>query len=259
MYPVLFIGHGSPLNAIEDNFFTQGWKDIASKIAKPRTILSISAHWKTRGTKIHSRKNPRTIYDFYYFPKELYDVKYSPLGSRDYAIKLNKLIPGSILDQTWGIDHGTWSVLNVMYPEQDVKVFQMSIDRNLSPSEHFELGKILKELRNEVLIIGSGNVVHNLRKADFSLEVPYTWAEKYDDFIHDSIINKTYDKIINYDKLPESALAIPSSEHFEPLLYVLGALGESDEVQVFNKATSFGSVSMTSYLFTNKEAKKFQV
>jgi 4,5-DOPA dioxygenase extradiol len=249
MYPVLFIGHGSPMNAIEDNIFTKEWKNIASSIGKPKIILSISAHWVTKGTKIHSAASPRTIYDFYYFPKELYEITYSASGSEEYAKKTLELIPGAKLDQSWGLDHGTWSVLQVMYPDADLKVFQLSIDRSLSPSEYYDLGVKLKTLRKHVLIMGTGNVVHNLRKADFAVEGCYNWAEKYDSFVHENVLARNHEAIINYDKIPESQLAFPTTEHFNPLLYVLGATEETDTIEVYNKQCVFGSVSMTSYLF----------
>jgi 4,5-DOPA dioxygenase extradiol len=252
MYPVLFVGHGTPLNAIEDNEFTKGWKEIAEKIPKPRTILVISAHWVTRKLKVHVSENPRTIHDFYYFPRELYEIKYEVAGDPRISEKVIELTNAKE-DYTWGLDHGTWSVLNQMYPDQDIKVLQLSVDYYKKPEELFQIGKALRELRTEVMIVGSGNIVHNLRKADFCNEGGYNWAEKYDDFIRDKILEKDFDSIVNYQKIPESQLAFSTTEHFSPLLYVLGTVTEEDETHVFNNSCTFGSVSMTSYLFTQKE------
>ncbi len=252
MYPLLFVGHGTPLNAISDNLYTSGWKEIAAAIPKPRTILAVSAHWVSRRLKVNASLNQRTIHDFYYFPKELYEVNYEVKGSPELANKVASLTQAKI-DHVWGLDHGTWSVLNIMYPERDVKVFQMSIDYNKTPEELFRVGKTLKSLRDEVMIIGSGNIVHNLRKADFNLTNGYNWAEKYDGFIYTKIMERDFETIINYNKIPESQLAFSTTEHLSPLLYVLGASTEHDEIQVYNKNCTFGSVSMTSYLFNPKK------
>ncbi|MDD3999666.1 MAG: 4,5-DOPA dioxygenase extradiol [Bacilli bacterium] len=251
MYPLLFIGHGTPLNAIEDNRFSKGWKDIASRIEKPRIILVISAHWVTRRLRVNSSKRPRTIYDFYYFPKKLYEIEYQVQGSPEMANKVTTLTQAH-KTTNWGLDHGAWSILNVMYPNQDIKVFQLSIDYNKTPEELFKLGQALQNIRDEVMIIGSGNIVHNLRKANFQLDKGYNWAEKYDDFIHDKIMERDFKSIIDYDRKPESQLAFSTAEHFSPLLYVLGACTENDEIEAFNRACTYGSVSMTSYLFTKK-------
>lgn len=252
MYPVLFIGHGTPLNAIEDNEFTKGWKEVAERIPKPRTILVISAHWVTRKLRVHVSKKPRTIHDFYYFPKELYEINYEVAGDPRIAEKVIQLTKAKT-DNAWGLDHGAWSVLYQMYPEQDVKVLQLSVDYYKKPEELFQIGKALRELRSDAMIVGSGNIVHNLRKADFCKADGYNWAEKYDDLIRAKIFERDFESIINYDKIPESQLAFASSEHFSPLLYVLGAVSAKDEIQVFNNACTFGSVSMTSYLFAAKD------
>lgn len=248
MYPVIFCGHGTPINAIEENEFSQTWRNIAQSFKKPRLVIVISAHWVTKHLKVLADEQPRTIYDFYYFPKELYEVEYAAPGSPECAAKISELT-GAQLDSSWGFDHGAWTLLNHMYPERDVKVLQLSISYPSSPQELFEIGKKLQALRYEALIIGSGNIVHNLRKADFRYEGGYTWAEKYDKMITESIINRDFNKILGFDKIPESRLAFPTLEHFQPLLYILGASKPEDKVEIFNQACVFGSISMTSYIF----------
>lgn len=249
MYPVIFVGHGTPLNAIKKNDFTIGWQKIAKKFPKPRLIIMISAHWVTKSLKVLSASENRTIHDFYYFPKELYEVEYDAPGSCELAQRISDLT-GAVPDQNWGLDHGAWTVLKHMYPEKDVKVVQLSIDASKSAAELFAIGEQLRPLRDIALIIGSGNIVHNLRKADFKKTEGYTWAENYDNMISDFILNRDYEQIINYEKIPESHLAFCTPEHFQPLLYLLGTL-EDDDVEIFNQGCVFGSVSMTSYLFQN--------
>ena len=170
MLPAIFIGHGTPMNAIEVNEFTKEWKKIAAFIPRPGAILSISAHWLTKGTKVSTLENPKTIHDFYGFPRALFDVEYKAKGSPQLAERTIELSgDAAVGDKSWGIDHGTWSVLNVMYPEADIPVYQMSIDRQAPPRDHFNLGKRLLPLRSEgVLILGSGNIVHNLGILDFT-------------------------------------------------------------------------------------------
>lgn len=249
--PVLFVGHGSPMNAIEDNSFTQGWQNIAKLIPKPKAILMISAHWYTQNERIFNGDNPKMIYDMYGFPEELYQTIYKAKGSIEVSTETyNILKPKAIIDNSWGLDHGGWSVLIKMYPEANIPVFQMSVASSMSTLEQYEIGKKIKKLRNQgVLIIGSGNIVHNLKKVDFSTTSGFEWAKKFDSFIKKSILNKDHKAIIDAQTHKEYTLAVPTPDHFSPLLYVLGASDIDDEILVFNEVCTLGALSMTSYLF----------
>lgn len=251
--PVVFVGHGSPMNAIENNDYTRGWKEIAERIPKPKAIISISAHWYTEGTKIMNEENPKTIYDMYGFPKELYEIIYNSPGSPRFAQISKELITKeTAYDNSWGIDHGTWSVLVHMYPERDIPVFQISIDATASPEVHYQIGKELRALRNEgVLIFGSGNIVHNLWKVDWNMgNKGFDWAYEFDDFINENILNRNHENILKYKDVGNIAkLAVPTPDHFYPLLYILGASNEEDKVTSYNKSCELGSLTMTSYLF----------
>ncbi len=251
--PVLFVGHGSPMNAIEDNQFSRSWKEIARKIPKPEAIMSVSAHWYTRGTKINNEENPKTIYDMDGFPRPLYEIVYDCPGSPTVAKVVKALVTkDSEYDNTWGIDHGTWSVLVHMYPDRDIPVLQLSVDRNAPPEVHYMIGKELGALRNHnVLIFCSGNIVHNLRMVDWNMENKgYDWAYEFDDYIHDNIMDANHDRIMLYHQAGECAkYSVPIPDHYYPLLYALGASSRNDEVSVYNKACVLGSVTMTSYLW----------
>jgi len=251
--PVIFVGHGSPMNAIEDNEFTRGWRNMASSIQKPKAILSISAHWVTNGTKVLNVETPETIHDFYGFPKSLFDIEYKAAGSPELVKKTVKLLHDiATEDDGWGLDHGTWSVLHIMYPDADIPVYQLSIDKNATPQELFDIGKKLKPLREEnVLIMGSGDVVHNLGMVDFEMDGGYEWANEFDDFIKEKIISRDFDSIIKYNEFGKAArYSVPTTEHFNPLLYVLGATDENDKVEIYNNKCTAGSLSMTSYIFS---------
>lgn len=251
--PVIFVGHGSPMNAIEDNQYTRSWREMAKKIPKPKAIISISAHWYTKGTKIMNEENPKTIYDMYGFPKELYEIIYNSPGNPKLAEASKELISkDSVYDNTWGIDHGTWSVLVHMYPERDIPVFQISIDAAASPEAHYQIGKELRSLREQgVLLFGTGNIVHNLRLVDWeSGDMGYDWAYKFDDYIKDSINDFKHENVINYLSLGETAkLAVPMPDHYYPILYILGAVDKDDKISIYNNSCMMGSLSMTSYLF----------
>jgi 4,5-DOPA dioxygenase extradiol len=251
--PALFVGHGSPMNAIEDNEYTRTWKKIAERIPKPEAILSVSAHWFTKGTRIMDQKNPQTIYDMYGFPKELYEVTYQTAGSPEIAKAAKKLISKETeFDRSWGIDHGTWSVLVHMYPDRDVPVFQISIDADASPEEHYKIGTELKALREQgVLIFGTGNVVHNLRMVDWNkANKGFDWAYEFDEYIYENLLGKNHEKILRYHELGNIArLAVPTPDHFDPLLYLLGASDKEDKISVYNKSCELGSLSMTAYLW----------
>lgn len=251
--PVLFAGHGSPMNAIEDNVYSRTWKDLGQKLIRPKAILSISAHWYIRGTRILNDENPRTVYDMYGFPRELYKVTYNAAGSPDMAQRAKALISRPTeYDNTWGFDHGTWSVLVHMYPDRDIPVFQISIDADAPAEAHYNMGKELKALRDEgVLILASGNIVHNLRLVDWhKVSKGFDWAYEFDDYIYENIMNKAHDNIIHYSRAGDCAgLAVPTPDHFYPLLYALGASDEADTVTVYNKSCELGALTMTCYLW----------
>ncbi len=249
--PVLFVGHGSPMNAIEDNVFSQGWKQIAREIPRPKMLLSVSAHWYMAGSRINDTAVPRLIYDMYGFPKELYQVRYPVPGAPTLAAMAQELL-GSVLtvDNSWGIDHGTWSVLRHIYPDADIPSTQLGIDRNAPAEEHYRIGQTLSVLRNEgVLIMGTGNIVHNLALANWRMESGYGWNDEFDGYIKQSILAGDHSAVVDHKRAGESAaMAFTTMEHYYPLLYVLGASSSGDRVHVFNEAGTMGSISMTSYL-----------
>jgi len=253
--PVLFVGHGSPMNAIEDNDYSRVWREIAEIIPKPEVILSISAHWYTHGTRIMNGENPKTIYDMYGFPEELYKVTYNTTGSPGIAKVVKGLISSETeYDNSWGIDHGTWSVLVHMYPKRDVPVFQISINADAPPEAHYKIGKELSTLREQgILIFGTGNVVHNLRLVDWhKANKGFDWAYEFDGYIYENILNKNHEKILKFNELGDIArLAVPTPDHFYPLLYTLGASNEDDKISVYNKSCELGSLTMTAYLWNN--------
>lgn len=251
--PVVFVGHGSPMNAIEDNNYTRGWRKMAERIPKPKVILSVSAHWYTNGTRIMNEENPRTVYDMYGFPKELYEITYNTPGSPEIAKMAKTLISKETkYDNSWGIDHGTWSVLVHMYPDRDIPVFQISIDAYAPPVVHYKIGKELNALREQgVLLFGTGNIVHNLRLVDWHQENKgFDLAYEFDEYIYKSIMNGNNENVLNYNDLGKIAkLAVPTPDHFYPLLYILGATEKGDTVSVYNKSCELGSLTMTSYLW----------
>jgi 4,5-DOPA dioxygenase extradiol len=252
--PVLFLGHGSPMNAIEDNEFVKGFKAIAKTIPKPNAILCISAHWLTNGTSVTSMPMPKTIYDFGGFPQALYEVKYPAPGSPELASHVQSLFEKDAikLDDTWGLDHGAWSVAKHLYPHADVPIVQMSLDYAKPLSYHFELAKSLHTLRERgVLIIGSGNIVHNLGLVDFAkineVGFGFDWAIESRQKVNEFIKNENYEAIINYTKQGKAlSLAVPSPDHYLPLIYALALRQKQDKVQFFNDKLLAGSLSMTS-------------
>jgi len=255
LMPLLFIGHGNPMNAIQENSFTQGWAATAKNISTPRAILCISAHWETKGTFVTAMDAPRTIHDFGGFPQELFDVQYPAPGSPDMAKKVIKEVSKTNVyeDHQWGLDHGTWSVLTKMYPEANIPVFQMSIDYTKPASYHYELAQELSALRRKgVLIMGSGNIVHNLRYAKLGGNpAPYDWALEFDEQSKSLIESGDHQSLIHYEKLGESArLSIPTPEHYLPLIYILGLQNESECVSFFNEEMAFASGSMRSLLIS---------
>ncbi len=247
--PVLFVGHGSPMNAIEDNEFSQAWIENGKALPKPKAILCISAHWETEGTQVTAMERPKTIYDFYGFPEPLYEMKYPALGSPDLARLTQETISQINIEQNfdWGLDHGTWSVLSRMFPKADIPVIQLSLDRTKGPAFHYELGKELKALRNKgVMIIGSGNIVHNLRVMVWQ-DKAYDWAIEFDEKIKQLILLGEHDSIIHYHKLGQAAqLSVPTNEHYLPLLYILALQDKEEKIKFFGDKVTLGSMSMRS-------------
>ena len=250
--PVLFVGHGSPMNALEDNEYTSSWQDLARKMPKPAAILAVSAHWVTEGTRTTDEARPKMVYDMYGFPNELYQVAYPAPGAPELARITKELIGREVaIDNSWGIDHGTWSVLCRMFPAADIPVYQLSLDSSASPETHFQIGRTISALREKgVLILGSGNIVHNLGRISWGMTGGHPWAVEFDSYIKDKISQRQYDQVVGYHSAGKSAqLAVPTTEHFYPLLYVLGASREDDRLSICNDSCTLGSLSMTCCLF----------
>lgn len=247
--PVLFLGHGSPMNAIEDNAWSRGWREIAERLPRPDAVLMVSAHWETRGLAVTASERPETIHDFGGFPQALFDAQYPAPGSPKLASRVAELLaPEPVrLDPERGLDHGAWSVLGPMYPEADVPVVQLSLDRTKTAREHYELGRKLRPLRDEgVLIVGSGDIVHNLRAADFRKPEGPEWADRFNETAKRLIVAGEHGPLIDYAQLGEDAAqSINSEEHYLPLLYVLGAQAPGERVSFFNDDV-FAAISMTS-------------
>ncbi len=252
--PVLFLGHGSPMNAIEENQFVTGFRNLAKTLPQPNAILCISAHWFTNGTKVTAMQMPRTIHDFGGFPQALFEVQYPAKGSPELAQETKKILEPVLvdLDEHWGLDHGAWSVIKHLYPEANVPVIQLSIDYTKSGQYHFELAQKLQSLRRKgVLIIGSGNIVHNLRLVDFRNfdkdNYGYDWAIEARETINSYLLDDNFQPLIDFEKMNKATqLAIPTPEHYLPLLYTLGLKEKSEELSLFNDKLLAGSLSMTS-------------
>jgi 4,5-DOPA dioxygenase extradiol len=247
--PIMFVGHGNPMNAIEDNEFSQAWITMAGFVPRPKAILCISAHWETPGTKVTAMAQPKTIHDFYGFPPELFAVRYPAPGSMSVAEEVRSAVKSVDigLDQGWGLDHGCWSVLVRMFPRADIPVLQLSLDRDQSPRYHYDLGAELKSLREQgVLIIGSGNIVHNLRLVVWE-DTAFDWATEFDARIKEWILQDNHEAIIEYERYGKPALlAVNSAEHYEPLLYIMGLKEAGEPVRFFAEKVWGGSVSMRS-------------
>lgn len=254
LMPVLFIGHGSPMNGIEDNEFSRRWTAMAKEIPTPAAVLVVSAHWLSKGTMITAMDFPKTIHDFGGFPRALFEVQYKAPGNAVLARETASMVHSTQigLDHDWGLDHGTWTVVRHMYPDAKIPVLQLSIDYTKPPQYHYELAKELFELRKKgVLIIGSGNMVHNLRMVAWDkMNEPgygYDWALQMNDQFKQLISANDHRSLIHYDKLgSEAMLAIPTPEHYLPLLYTLGLKGGRDEIKFFNDKAVAGSLTMTS-------------
>jgi len=251
--PVLFLGHGSPMNAIEENEFVQGFRKAATELPRPQAILVVSAHWETRGTQVTAMAHPRTIHDFGGFPKALFEVQYPAPGSPELAEEVKRSITSATvgLDHSWGLDHGAWSVVKHLYPQADVPVIQMSIDYSLTPEQHYALAKEIARLRDKgVLIIGSGNMVHNLGLVAWDKlneQYAFDWAVEARERMNQAILTGDHAPLVNFhaqDKAFE--LAINSGEHFLPLLYTLGLQQKDERATLFNDQALAGSLTMTS-------------
>lgn len=257
LMPVLFVGHGSPMNGIEDTAFSRRWTQMAKEIPTPKAVLVISAHWFTPGTKITAMDFPETIHDFGGFPQELFDVQYPAPGNPALAKETASLIHSAHveLDHDWGLDHGTWTIVRHMYPQANIPVLQLSIDFTKGPRYHYDMARELYALRKKgVLIIGSGNMVHNLRMVAWNrlndAGFGYDWALKMNDMFKSLILDGDHQALMNYSTLgKEALLAIPTPEHYLPLMYTLGLKGSKDSVSFFNDKLVGGSLTMTSVKF----------
>lgn len=258
--PVLFVGHGSPMNAIEDNEFSRQWREVGKALPRPSAILCISAHWETQGTQVTAMERPRTIHDFGGFPRALYQAQYQAPGSQWLAQQttnaVKKVEVG--LDEQWGLDHGCWSVLKQMYPEADIPVIQMSLDSTRSPQDHYDLAKDLAPLRKKgVLILASGNMVHNLGRvvikggdpANFNEPFGLDWALEANELFKKLIGSGDHKSLANYQALGAAVqLAVPTPEHYLPLLYSLALKQADEKITYFNDKPLAGSLTMTSLI-----------
>ena len=250
--PAVFLGHGSPMNTLQQNEFTDAWRKFGAAVPKPRAVLLVSAHWYTQGTHVTATETPETIHDFGDFPQALFDFQYPAPGDPELANRVADLLkPLEVgLDQQWGLDHGTWSVLAHMFPDADIPVVQLSIDRTQPAQFHYDLGKQLAPLRDEgVLILGSGNVVHNLGIMNWREQtVAYDWALRFNDLVKDSLASRDHAPLIGYDGLGKDAeLSINSAEHYLPLLYVIGLQNADEKLTVLTDGIFGGSISMLSF------------
>ncbi len=247
--PVLFVGHGNPMNAIEDNEFTKGWTDIVKTIPRPNAIVIVSAHWETDGTFVTAMDKPQTIHDFGGFPQSLFDVQYPAPGDPMLASEMkNTIIDTAIgLNTDWGLDHGAWVVASRLYPKADIPVIQLSLNYGKSAQWHYDLAKELDFLRTKgILIIGSGNIVHNLGLVNWSNDKTFDWAIEANETVKKLVLTHDYKSLINYKSLGTAMnLAVPTPEHYLPLLYTLALKKENENITFFNDKTVMGSISMT--------------
>ena len=250
--PIVFFGHGSPTNALEDNIATQSWKRIADSIERPKAILCVSAHWYTHGTAVTAMETPRTIHDFgRTLPAPLFDCQYPAPGSPALAERVAELLkPTAVqMDQSWGLDHGAWAVFSKAWPDADIPIVELSVDMSRTEQWHYDIGKRLKPLRDEgILIAGSGDIVHNLSVMDGNEESPpYDWATRFNDYIKNCIVEDNPQGVLDYQaRGMDATLSVPTKDHFLPLLYVLGAREEDDKLQFVSDFIQYKSLSMTS-------------
>ncbi len=249
--PFLFVGHGSPQNIVENNSITQTWKKLAPELGNPKAILIISAHWLSEKLLVHAAKTPKIIYDFYGFPEELYSYHYSAQGDPELAQTIVQKLPECSIDHEWGLDHGAWVPMAHIYPKGNVPMLQLSIPRHWTFEQYVKLGEKLRYLREQnILIVGSGNIVHNLSLINWKLKIgAYDWAEPFDRKVIDSVLKKDVNTLLT---LPTSSregkLSVPTTEHYIPLLILCGLFDENDQTKVFNQVYQLGSLSMTSFL-----------
>jgi 4,5-DOPA dioxygenase extradiol len=257
--PAIFLGHGNPMNTLMTSAWTEAWAAIGASIPRPRAVLCISAHWYLPGTRITAMLRPRTIHDFYGFPRELYEVQYPAPGDPELARRIQQLLsPLPVgLDESWGLDHGAWSVLRHMYPDAGVPILQLSIDETQPASFHFELGRKLAPLREEgILIAGSGNLVHNIRLYAWEGEMPdpYDWALRFETKARELLLGGKFDALVDYEKLgPDALLSIPTPDHYLPLLYVLGSIAHKDTLSFPVGGFDGGSMSMLAVIAGSSE------
>jgi 4,5-DOPA dioxygenase extradiol len=254
--PALFIGHGTPMNALEQNDYTLVWRELAGSIPRPRAILAVSAHWSIQGTAVTAQANPKTLHDFGGFPPELFAIRYAARGDPPLALHVRDLLaPTAVtLDDTWGIDHGAWSVLVHLYPDADIPVVQLSVDASQPADVHYRLGRELSALRDEgVLLLASGNAVHNLRLMQRSASmVPFDWALEFNTHVRRAVLDREHDALIHYERAGRAAqLSVPTPEHYLPLLYVLGAQRNDESATILCDGIDLGSISMLSVKIGN--------
>ena len=248
--PALFLGHGHPMNALLDNSFTQKLTAIGERMERPNAIMVVSAHWETKGTFVSVNANPHTIYDFGRFDDRLFDIKYEPEGHTALAQEVVNLGQDFHIhtDHRMGLDHGAWTILKYLYPKADVPVFQLSIDYTKGPQYNYELAQALKQLRNKgVLVIGSGNIVHNLRILDWhNIDAkPFDWAAEFDETVKSHLVNNNFNALVNYQQMGRLAqMAIPSNDHYLPMIYTLGLADKGEEVTQLYEGIQYGSISM---------------
>lgn len=246
--PILFLGHGSPMNALADNEFSRSWKSIGKSL-NPSAILVVSAHWETFGSKVFAGTTNKTIHDFYGFPQELFQMQYPAPANPDLAQQLSQKITTVETSHDWGLDHGAWSVLVHAFPQANIPVIQLSLNKNLTIADHFKLAQELNFLRNHgVLIIGSGNIVHNLRKIQWNNPLPFDWAQDFQNKVIQNFQNQDYAKTLELIKDNNFNLAHPSVEHFLPLIYIAALADSQDKVEIFTPKIDLASISMASFL-----------
>jgi 4,5-DOPA dioxygenase extradiol len=248
--PAVYVGHGSPMNAITDTQFSRAWRALGASLPRPRSIAVISAHWFVAGTAVTAMPKPKTIHDFGTFPKALFDVQYPAPGDPALAAEIAEILaPTPVrLDSSWGLDHGAWSVLIHAFPKADIPVVEISIDANLSPQGHFDLGRRLAPLRERgVLVVACGNIVHNLRYLDFEAAKPVDWAVRFDDFVKIALEKRDDQALIGYRSNPDARRAAPDDDHFFPLLYAAGIRQDDDALRFVIEGFDAGSISMRAF------------
>lgn len=253
--PVLFIGHGSPMNAIHNNDYTSDIKKLTERLPKPEAVLVVSAHWLTQGTRITSGEKPEQIYDFYGFPEELYKVKYQPPGSPEIAALVADSVTGLTIvpDEDRGVDHAAWAVLRHIFPDENIPVLELSLDMNADPERHYKIGKVLSGLRDKgILIMGSGNIVHNLPVMDYYEGVaPQDWAVDFDDRVKKCLLEDNHADLIGYEKWGKIAkYAVPTDEHYIPMLYAAALKRDGEKLEFIHESIHHGSISMRSFIIS---------